>query len=72
MMEILNSDVYLNGGSCIELSDFAFDSLSKCYTEHGFCEEILISLENWKCMYRVFMSRLGDLFTKKGIEQVID
>ena len=75
MMEILNSAVYQYNGSyrgqCDELSEFAFDSHPKCYTDHAFCEEVLIRLENWECMHRVLFSTPGDLLMKKGIEQVI-
>ena len=75
MMEILNSDIYQYNGNdnhlCEKLSNFSFDSHPKCYTDHDFCEEILIPLENWECMYRVIFSRPGDILMKKGRKQVI-
>ena len=50
MKAILNSNVYSSNGTCTELQTFAFDSHSSCYTDNGYCNDILLSNISLNCL----------------------
>ena len=69
MRAILNSNVYNSNGTCRELQTVAFDSHPSCYTDNGFCTDILLSVTNLYCL-AVEVYRWNDFFNKQAIQQV--
>ena len=69
MKTILNSNVYNLNGTCSELQTIAFNSHQSCYTDNGFCTDILLNDTNLNCLaFEVF--DLNDLWNKQAIQQV--
>ena len=68
MSEILDSDPLKHNGTCTDLKEFGFNAHSGCFSEHGFCTDILLSFKNLQCLQTVYSST--DLFTREGIAQV--
>ena len=50
MKAILNSNVYQSNGTCNELQTFGFSSHPSCYSNNGFCTDILLSSTNLRCL----------------------
>ena len=71
MKVILNSTVYNSNGICSQLKKLAFDSHPSCYTDNGFCTDILSSpmCTNVRCLANEVFD-LRDLFTIPSIVQV--
>ena len=69
MRAILNSNVYNSNGTCSELQAVAFDSHPSCYTDNGFCTDILLSATNLYCL-AVEVYQWSDFFNKLAIQQV--
>ena len=71
MKAILNSNVYKTNGTCDKLEEFAFDSHPSCYTDSGFCTDILSSpmCTNLICLASDVFD-LKDFFTIRAIDQV--
>ena len=69
MKAILNSNIYNSSGTCSELQTLAFNSHQSCYTDNGFCTDILLSDTNLHCLaFEVF--NLNDYWNKQAIQQV--
>ena len=69
MKAILNSDVYKSNGTCSQLETFALNSYASCYTDNGFCTDILLNAINLHCLaFEVFVS--SDFWNKQAIQQV--
>ena len=69
MKAILNSNVYKSNGTCSQLQTIAFNSHQSCYTDNGFCNDILLSDNNLNCLvFEVF--GLSDFWNEQGIQQV--
>ena len=69
MKAILNSTVYESNGTCSQLQAFAFNSHQSCYTNNGFCTDILLSGTNLNCLAaEVFC--FNDFWNDQAIQQV--
>ena len=69
MKAILNSTVYKSNGTCSQLQTFAFNSHQSCYTDNGFCTDILLNHTNFNCLaFEGF--GLSDLCNERAIQQV--
>ena len=69
MKAILNSSVYNSDGTCSQLQIIAFNSYQSCYTESGFCCDILLNDTNLDCLaLKVF--GLSDFLKEQAIQQV--
>ena len=69
MKDILNSSVYNSNGTCTQLSTIAFNSHQSCYTDNGFCTNILLSETNLNCLaFEIF--NLTDFWNEQAIQQV--
>jgi Mg-chelatase subunit ChlD len=53
MKDILNSEGYINKGTCEALKTFAFNSHPRCYVDHGFCQHILLDGKNLRAVYNI-------------------
>ena len=71
MKAILNSNVYNSIGTCSQLETIAFNSHQSCYTDNGFCTDILLRDTNLKCLtFQVF--NFNDFWNDHAIQQVCD
>ena len=69
MKAILNSTVYESNGTCSQLQAIAFNSHQSCYTDNGFCTDILLSDTNLNCLvFEVFC--FNDYWNDQAIQQV--
>ena len=69
MKATLNSTVYNSNGTCSQLQTIAFNSHQSCYTDNGFCTDILLSDTNLICLaFEVFV--LNDFLNEEAIQQV--
>ena len=71
MQKIVNSNLYNTNATCGQLQTFAFNSHPSCYTDNGFCSDILLSeqCKNLICLASdVFIWR--DFLNKQAIAQV--
>ena len=69
MKAILNSNVYKSNGTCSELQTLAFNSHPSCYTDNGFCTDILLSDNNLNSIASKVLD-LSDFWNKLAIQQV--
>ena len=71
MKAILNSNVYNSNGTCSQLQAIAFNSHQFCYTDNGFCTDILSSTmcTNVRCLAGEVFD-LSDFWNKQAIQQV--
>ena len=64
-----NSDSLLQNEPCSQLQTIAFNSHQSCYTDNGFCNDILLSDTNLNCLaFEVFS--LNDFWNEQAIQQV--
>ena len=71
MKAILNSNAYKSSGTCSHLETIAFNSHQSCYTDNGFCTDILLNEYNLKILTsEVFNST--DYWNEQAIQQVCD
>lgn len=72
MVAIVESSLYNSAvTTCDQLKTFAFESHPECYTDNGFCDDILVSpsCQNLLCLANeVFI--WSDFFNKLAILQV--
>ena len=69
MKAILNSNVYNSNETCSKLQAFAFATHQFCYTDNGFCTDILLSAINLNCLaFEVF--NFSDFWNEQAIQQV--
>ena len=69
MKDILNSSVYNTNGTCSQLSKIAFTIHQSCYTDNGFCTDILLSDTNLNCLaFEIF--NLTDFWNEQALQQV--
>ena len=69
MKGILNSNVYNSSGTCSQLQTIVFNSHHSCFTNNGFCNDILLNDTNLNCLaFEVF--GLSDFRNEQAIQQV--
>ena len=69
MKNILNSTVYNSSGTCSQLQTIAFKNHQSCYTDNGFCTDILLSDTNLNCLAFEVIN-LTDFWNDQAIQQV--
>ena len=71
MKTILNSTVYNSSGNCSQLEIVAFNNNQSCYTDNGFCNDILLSDTNLNCIASEVFN-FADFWNDQAIRQVCD
>ena len=70
MKAILNSNIYNSNVTCSQLQTIPLNSHQSCYTDNGFCTDILLSDTNLNCLaFEVF--GLSAFWNEQGIQQQV-
>ena len=69
MKGILDFVFYKQNDKCGQMQTFGFNSHQSCYTDNGFCTDILLSDNNLNCLAFEVLN-YNDFWNEQAIQQV--